>query len=47
VTFTEYDKFVQATGKKKPDDEGWGRGNRPVINVSWNDANAYTKWLSK
>jgi formylglycine-generating enzyme required for sulfatase activity len=47
VTFAEYDKFAQATGRKKPNDESWGRGNRPVINVSWNDANAYTKWLSK
>jgi len=47
VTFTEYDKFVQATGRSKPDDKGWGRGNRPVINVSWHDANAYAKWLSQ
>jgi formylglycine-generating enzyme required for sulfatase activity/tetratricopeptide (TPR) repeat protein len=47
VTFAEYDKFAQATGRKKPDDEGWGRGNRPVINVSWEDAIAYTEWLSE
>jgi formylglycine-generating enzyme required for sulfatase activity len=47
VTFAEYDKFVKTVGKKKPDDEGWGRGNRPVINVSWNDAMAYAKWLSE
>ncbi|MCP3897296.1 SUMF1/EgtB/PvdO family nonheme iron enzyme, partial [Moraxella sp.] len=47
VTFAEYDKFAQATGRKKPDDEGWGRGNRPVINVSWDDAVAYAKWLSQ
>jgi formylglycine-generating enzyme required for sulfatase activity len=46
VTFAEYDKFVEATGREKPDDETWGRGNRPVINVSWHDAVAYTKWLS-
>lgn len=30
-----------------PDDKGWGRGDRPVINVSWNDAKAYVAWLSK
>ncbi len=47
VTFAEYDKFANATGIKKPNDEGWGRGNRPVINVSWHDAIAYTEWLSE
>jgi formylglycine-generating enzyme required for sulfatase activity len=46
VTFAEYDKFAEATGREKPDDEGWGRGNRPVINVSWHDATAYAEWLS-
>ncbi len=46
VSFAEYDKFAEATGRKKPNDRGWGRGNRPVINVSWNDATAYAKWLS-
>jgi len=47
VTFEEYDKFCEATGRSKPDDEGWGRGKRPVINVSWNDAKAYVQWLSE
>jgi len=47
VTFAEYDKFAEATGRKKPEDEGWGRDNRPVINVSWDDAVAYTQWLSQ
>jgi formylglycine-generating enzyme required for sulfatase activity len=46
VTFAEYDRFAKATGRKKPSDSGWGRGKRPVINVSWDDATAYTKWLS-
>ena len=31
---------------RKPNDEKWGRGRRPVINVSWDDAKAYAKWLS-
>jgi formylglycine-generating enzyme required for sulfatase activity len=47
VTFAKYDKFAQATGREKPNDKGWGRGNRPVINVSWNDATAYAEWLSE
>jgi len=47
VTFEDYDRFVKATGQSRPDDEGWGRGNRPVVNVSWLDALAYTKWLTQ
>jgi formylglycine-generating enzyme required for sulfatase activity/uncharacterized coiled-coil protein SlyX len=47
VTFAEYDKFAEATGRQKPSDSGWGRGNRPVINVSWFDATAYAEWLSE
>ena len=46
VTFEEYDRFTAATGRERADDEGWGRGRRPVINVSWEDAVAYTEWLS-
>ena len=30
-----------------PGDAGWGRGNRPVINVSWNDAQSYLRWLTQ
>ncbi|HSF11177.1 MAG TPA: SUMF1/EgtB/PvdO family nonheme iron enzyme [Nitrospirales bacterium] len=47
VTFAEYDHFARATGRILPDDEGWGRGHRPVINVSWEDAKAYAQWLSE
>ena len=46
VTFEEYDAFALATGRELPDDQGWGRGRRPVINVTWEDATAYAKWLS-
>ena len=47
VTFAEYDRFAGANGRKLPDDEGWGRGRRPVIHVSWDDAAAYAEWLSE
>lgn len=47
VAFAEYDRFAQATGRPLPADGGWGRGNRPVINVSWEDAAAYARWLSE
>ncbi|MCP4697286.1 MAG: SUMF1/EgtB/PvdO family nonheme iron enzyme [Gammaproteobacteria bacterium] len=47
VTFEEYDRFCEAVKREKPEDEGWGRGKRPVINVSWHDAVAYCEWLSE
>jgi formylglycine-generating enzyme required for sulfatase activity len=49
VTFDEWDAcvFDGGCGGYKPGDEGWGRGRRPVINVSWGDVEAYTTWLSR
>ena len=48
VTFDEWEACVASGGcdSYKPKDQGWGRGPRPVINVSWNDAIAYVEWLS-
>ncbi len=46
ITFDQYDKFCELTNAKKPDDNGWGRGKMPVINVSWNDAVAFCRWVS-
>ena len=47
VTFEEYDAFCDATGSDKPHDFNWGRGERPVMNVSWRDAVAFCEWMSK
>ena len=47
VTFYQYDTFCEATGRRKPDDNGWWCGNCPVIYVSWNDAVAFCQWFSK
>jgi formylglycine-generating enzyme required for sulfatase activity len=47
VTFEEYDRFAQATGRALPGDAGWGRGKQPAIHVSFEDARAYAAWLSK
>ena len=46
VTFEEYDRFAIATNRRLPEDQGWGRGDRPAIMVSWEDAKAYAEWLS-
>ena len=49
VTFAEWDFCVHEGGCNgyKPNDEGWGRGKHPVINVSWDDAKAFVAWLSR
>ena len=47
VTFEDYDRFAEDERRAKPNDQGWGRGRRPVINVTWDDACAYAEWLSK
>ena len=47
VTFAEYDHFCSATQRKPLADQGWGRGDRPAINVSWQDAMDYCAWLNQ
>ena len=48
VTMQQWDLCVADGGcTTSPRDNGWGRGSRPVIMVSWNDAQEYVSWLSK
>lgn len=49
ITFAEFENFVMATGhsRDKTDDMGWGRAQRPVINVNREKVSAYLAWLSQ
>ncbi|MBY5458535.1 SUMF1/EgtB/PvdO family nonheme iron enzyme [Rhizobium leguminosarum] len=48
VTFSEWQKcYDEEACKMMPDDRGWGRKDRPVLNVSWDDTQDYVKWLSE
>ncbi|MEL7424855.1 MAG: SUMF1/EgtB/PvdO family nonheme iron enzyme [Bacteroidota bacterium] len=47
VTFAEYGRYCKATGAELPSDQGWGRGQRPVININWFEAVKYCNWLSE
>jgi len=47
VTFAEWQACVDDGGcQQTPDDLGWGKIARPVIGVSWLQAQRYTAWLS-
>ena len=48
VTFTQWDACVAngGCGGYRPDDKGWGRGNRPVMNVTWDDVQGFINWLN-
>ena len=41
VTYEQYDAFAEATGRRLPDDGGYGRGSRPVTDVTWDEAAAF------
>jgi len=43
VTFEQYDEFATQTNRPLPDDDGFGRGSRSVVRVTWNDANDFCR----
>ena len=47
ITFDQYDAFARSTGETMPPDEGWGRGDRPVINVDWTQMHHFIDWLNR
>ena len=46
VTFEQYDRYVELTGSRSPNDESLDRQRLPVTDVTWEDAVDYAKWLS-
>lgn len=49
VTYNDWNKCLRGGGCRgyRPDDKGWGKGRRPVINISYNDAQSYIRWLNR
>ncbi len=47
VTFEMYDLYCAAIHQQPPGDNGWGRENRPVININYYNAIDYARWLSE
>jgi formylglycine-generating enzyme required for sulfatase activity len=47
VTFEEYLAFAKPTNRREPEDNGWGKGRHPVIDVDWEDARDYVVWLTE
>jgi len=47
VTLVEYEKFARATGRAMPEGNRGQESLMPVVGVTWDDATAYTDWLSE
>jgi formylglycine-generating enzyme required for sulfatase activity len=48
ITFAQWDACIADGGcRYLPPDQGWGRADRPAVNVSFDDAKAYADWLSQ
>ena len=43
ITYEEYDAYAVLDGKPLPPDDGFGRGRRAVVNVTWHEANAFCR----
>jgi len=46
VTFEQFDAYCDEIGRPRPDDKNWGRGERPVIDVSWDNIVPFLRWLN-
>jgi len=47
VTFDLYDLYTDKNNSPRKNDHNWGRGNRPIIGVSWSEAQEFILWLNK
>lgn len=49
ITWNDWEKYIEANPDKDipNDDAGFGRGSRPVVNISWNDIQEYIQWLNE
>lgn len=47
ITYSEYERFTKAIGKRPPERVGVNPGTQPVVEISWQDAQDYVSWLSR
>lgn len=47
ITFAFFDLYTREKGLRDADDNSWGRKQRPVINITFDEAVAFTHWLSE
>ena len=46
LTFAQWQLCHQAGACINPSDNGWGKGERPIIHISWDDVQVYLQWLN-
>jgi formylglycine-generating enzyme required for sulfatase activity len=49
LTFADWDACIAGGGCNgaQPNDQGWSRGQQPVININWDNLQQYLAWLSQ